>query len=393
MKMKNSKNSVLKKNNETSLFINYKPAELRKGKDWLIIYYAKNPISQKMERFRLRVPKLSNIKDREKTAKKMCDEINKRLQGDWLPYFESQETFYAKFQDCCDIFIKRAEIEVDRGNKRADTLRAYRSHISVINKFLQDKNYKVEFIFDFNKTFCVKYLDYLFFDRNCSNTTYNNHLGFLRNFSNWLIQQDYIKENPCKTIEQKAKQAKRRQVFPNDLKTKLKDYIEKNTFSFYVLMMTTYYCMIRRTELTKIKVIDVILFNNTIVVNSTVSKNKKSEIVSIPEPLSVLLAKHLQYANNDDYLFSDNNFLPGKKQLSPKKISDFWDKIRVKLELPKEYQFYSLKDTGITDLLEAGLPAIKVRNQARHYDIKITEMYTPRLQRADDDVVKSKVFF
>ena len=48
------------------------------------------------------------------------------------------------------------------------------------------------------------------------------------------------------------------------------------------------------------------------------------------------------------------------------------------LDLPSNIQWYSLKDTGITDLLKAGIPLIDVKNQARHYSIKMTESYIPK---------------
>ena len=65
-----------------------------------------------------------------------------------------------------------------------------------------------------------------------------------------------------------------------------------------------------------------------------------------------------------------------------------WDKVRKKYGFRKEVQFYSLKDTGITDMLNAGVPAIKVRDQARHSDLRITEIYTARNNSADE-VVKN----
>ena len=59
-------------------FIDFKPAELRIVKDWLIVYHAKNPISNKLERFRLRVPVLKNVKEQKNTARnKTSDEVVK----------------------------------------------------------------------------------------------------------------------------------------------------------------------------------------------------------------------------------------------------------------------------------------------------------------------------
>ena len=69
-----------------------------------------------------------------------------------------------------------------------------------------------------------------------------------------------------------------------------------------------------------------------------------------------------------------------------RKIQNNWDRLRKKLDFKKEYQFYSLKDTGITDLFLAGLPSLKIRNQARHSTVQITELYTPRNMGCDETI-------
>lgn len=52
------------------------------------------------------------------------------------------------------------------------------------------------------------------------------------------------------------------------------------------------------------------------------------------------------------------------------------------------------KDTGITDLISAGVPLLSVRDQARHQSIKQTDEYTPRnMIKADAFVKNSGVKF
>ena len=46
------------------------------------------------------------------------------------------------------------------------------------------------------------------------------------------------------------------------------------------------------------------------------------------------------------------------------------------LELPAQYKFYSLKDTGITDLIRANTDLLSVRDQARHHSLQMTDLYT-----------------
>lgn len=71
------KNNI--KNHESRnhlIFVDYKPAELHKGKEWRIEFYAKVPAKNEFKRFRKRVPPMDSSKEREKYAKKMIATIN-----------------------------------------------------------------------------------------------------------------------------------------------------------------------------------------------------------------------------------------------------------------------------------------------------------------------------
>ena len=68
--------------------------------------------------------------------------------------------------------------------------------------------------------------------------------------------------------------------------------------------------------------------------------------------------------------------------------------MRTKLNLPKNVHWYSLKDSGITDLLRAGVPLISVRDHARHFSSAQTDTYTPTdMRNADPNILKSTVKF
>ncbi len=61
--------------------------------------------------------------------------------------------------------------------------------------------------------------------------------------------------------------------------------------------------------------------------------------------------------------------------IAPTRIAETWLKMQADLNLPKEYQFYSLKDTWITEMLESGVPAKYVKELADHHSLEITEKY------------------
>ena len=375
-----------------TIFIDYKPAVLQKGvkENWLIVYYAKVPAQNEFKRFRKRVPPLSPTREREKYAKKMIATINQKLENGWSPFYEDNNVKYKSLEYCAELFLKMQEREVEEGVKRTDTLRSYKSFLDLFVKYLKDKKLMLKFVIEIDTYIIQNYLDFLFFEKKNSARTYNNHLKFLNTFFLWCKTKCFINANPIESIKPKAKPQKKREVLADEVKAKVRTLHDTN-FHFYVLCMLTYYCFIRRTELTKLKVGYVHLHGGYIVIDGENSKNRKTESVTIPDVFLPDLALHLSKAKNSDYLFSANDFKAGTKQLTPKKISYEWAKFRKAHKFDSKYQFYSLKDTGITDLLNSGIPAIKVRDQARHYDLKITESYTARNKFADE-MVKAATF-
>ena len=374
------------------IYVDYKPATLQKGhnNEWRVVFYAKIPTQNEFKRFRKRVPPLSPTREREKYAKKMIASINQKLDSGWSPFYEDNNVKYKSLQFCTDLFLKMQEREVQDGIKRPDTLRAYTSCLELFQKYITDKKIPLKFVIELDTNTLQNYLDYLYYDKKNSANTYNNHLRLLNIFLNWCKTKNFINVNPAESIKPKAKVQKKREVLAVDIKAKVKTLRETN-FHFYILCMLTYYCFIRRTELTKLKVSDVYLHGGYIVIDGTNSKNRKTESVTIPDVFLPDLAQHLTTANNSDYLFSADKFKAGPTPITPKKISDEWAKFRKLHKFDSKYQFYSLKDTGITDLLNSGIPAIKVRDQARHYDLKITESYTARNKFADE-MLKSATF-
>lgn len=384
--------SKLKKENSAKIFVDYKPAELRQNQDWIIVYYAKVPAKEEFKRFRSRVPKLNNKTERLRYAKKMVAAINSKLEHGWSPFYEEKSTQYKSYQDCVDTFLLVQEKEVKDGIKRQVSLNGYKSYLKMLGLFMKEKNRTVKFMIEIDNTFVHAFLDYLYLEKNYSPRTYNNYLQFLNTFFIWCRSKGYIKQNPAELIKPKPQQKKVREVLRTQEKEKLKE-LKRTNFNYYVLCMCTYYCFIRRTELTKLKVSDVNLKEGFITISGENSKNKKSDNVTIPNSLFPLLLKHLEGAKPDYYLFSKNNFESGKEQIPPKKVSDEWTKFRNKYKIEKKYQWYSLKDTGITDLLNSGVPSIKVRNQARHHDLKMTETYTQRNATFDATVKNADFHF
>jgi integrase/recombinase XerD len=389
--MPNSKNSSTR--NKCTAFIDYKPAELRTNKDWIIVYYAKHPINGALVMQRLRVPAMKNKAERLRHGKKIVLEINLKLVDGWSPYLEETGKNFKTFKEVIEEFLKHLKKQLKDGVMRADTLRTYNSNLNLLQQYFVEKSIKINFAVEINKKTCVNYLDWIYLDRNNSPRTRNNHLIFLKLFCSFLVSRGVLSENPTAGIQPMKLPPKTRQVFPEDVKNKIDTKLQSYNNGFHALCMTTYFCLIRNTELGKLKVSMVNLEESSIFLPKEISKNKKDEFITIPSQFLPILKNHIGKASLSDYLFSNDNFNVGTIQMPVRKIASAWEKIRDELKLEKKYQFYSLKDTGITDLLNSGIPAIKVRDQARHYDIKITELYTPRNKGCDAAIQDANVSF
>lgn len=374
-------------------FVDYKPAELKINKQWLVVYYTKHPITGELDRFRVTVPVMKNRAQRVIHGKEIALGINEKLKKGWLPYYsETGSNEFKTFEFCKAQFLEQTKKEIAKNSKRPDTLRTYTSNLNMISTYVREKKVKLNMVLEFNTSFVVNFLDYVFFERNNSARTHNNHLRFIATFVNYCKSRGYLKENFVSAITKKREDEKIRQILTPEIKNKLKDSKKENK-NYYTLCMATYFCFLRRTELTKLNVCDVNIEKNYIYISREKSKNRKDEHITIPTAYLEMIKAHVQNAKPDDYLFSNNNFATGKIQLNPKKVSDTWAKFRVQKNVETIYQFYSLKDTGITDLLNCGIPAIKVRDQARHYDLRITESYTARNKNCDEIVRNSNFEF
>ncbi|WP_341199787.1 tyrosine-type recombinase/integrase [Croceibacter atlanticus] len=370
-------------------FIDYVPAELKitPSNGWQVVFYVRIPGSSKMKRYRRRIKKIKGHNARNRYARRICENINRKLDCGWSPLRDgSAKNEFKLFKEVLGKFLDQAERRLNDKVLRSDTLRSYRSYAKMFLKWLDDTGRTQLLTIEFTKPLVIEFLDHIYFDKKRSPRTSNNYLAFLNQFGFFMVDHNFISDNPISKIPSRKTNKKKREVIPSDVLETIFEFQKEQNFSYYVLMLIVYCCFIRRTELTLLKVEHINLEGDTIFIPKEVAKNSKDAFVTIPRRLKKELAKHIDGANNKDYIFSSSEFKTGTSRLAPKKVSDEWTKTRNVLNFKKTYQFYSLKDTGITTMFLLNIPTIKIRDQARHHDIRVTETYTPRLSKSDDTI-------
>lgn len=114
--------------------------------------------------------------------------------------------------------------------------------------------------------------------------------------------------------------------------------------------------------------------NKMLKIPSFVAKNHNERVLALPDDIYDFLVKYKDL-NGDLYIFS-TGYNPGKQLIDTRASGRTWSVMRAALQLPMSYQFYSLKDTGITEMLEQGMPAKYVKELADHHSLEMTEKYT-----------------
>jgi integrase len=291
-----------------------------------------------------------------------------------------------------DAYRRDIAKKLQEGYIREKTARGYASMLNVMQKFNNEKPRPITYIYQFNLDFCNSFIDYIWLDKGSSGTTRDNYLVWLRSFSAFLYSKQYIQSDPTVSIKSlgKKKGKKTRTVISPENMKLLKEYCEIKNKHYLLACYIIYYCFIRPREMSYIKLEHISVKRGTIFIPDYSSKNKKDGIVTLPDKVLKLMVELDIFKYPSSYYLFGKGMLPCENRHSDKQIRDYWSNhIRKDLNFPKNYKFYSLKDTGITDLIRSNKDLISVRDQARHYSLVMTDIYTPKDIMEANELIKS----
>jgi site-specific recombinase XerD len=209
--------------------------------------------------------------------------LNIRLSTGWNPFFSDEDArLYTFISVVCEKYLKEKGKEL-----RPDSIRVYSSFLKIFQEWINKFANNIEYCSMFNKLTAVKFMDYMYSEKNLSARSYNNFLKLGRSFFNWAKEKSYVKENPFELIKTKPKQQKIRKIIPHDYRETITNYLlsfsdDKN---YLLILKLIYGALMRPSEIRKIKIENVDLQNRTIVVPPEVSKNKKQRFIPLTDDI------------------------------------------------------------------------------------------------------------
>jgi integrase len=220
----------------------------------------------------------------------------------------------------------------------------------------------------------ITFLDYT--KNTCNNLTRNNYLTWLKAIFGSMVKRGYLPKNPAQGIKKITQQQTRTiAISPEHLKEIIQLIKEQDTET-YIFCLFIFYTFVRPIELRRIKVGQVNLEQNKMVIYGNQSKNKKTEYVMIPDPLKrILVETKFLERNPDEPLFSDHRDL----QYSRNKYSTLFSRVVKENGFPKEYTLYCLKHTGVVEYYKKGCGIKFIKEQCRHSNLAMTDKYLKSL--------------
>lgn len=357
------------------------------GKDCVTIsFYAWDPDIGELRRKRIKLTRelrpIIGKRAQKEYVSGVCDRIRDELKAGWNPWIQSSDSLvFTSWDEVNERYKAYLCKQLNENNMRAESVTSYLSKQRVLRRWVEKERKNVRYAYQFDKRLVDAFLDYIFLDKDNSIQTRNNYLSWVKSFSSWLLSKSFIEQDPTLGIlGMKVRQRrKNRDVIPDDVLQRIHDYLQEHNRHYLLACYLLHYMFVRPHEIAQLKIEDFSLKHKTLLIHGDVAKNWKDATVTLPmHVIHLMLDLDIFKSPGNYYLFSDD-FRPGKDFRSEKCFRDYWIRtLRKDLQFSERYKFYSLKDTGITNMLRANTDVLSVRDQARHSSILITDMYTPK---------------
>jgi len=358
----------------------YLPPVLREGKETYVEFYALYPPTGKLRRKRIKLNRIQNKSERRKYGRKLCAEISAKLICGWNPFYEAiAPRACISARDAVNSFLTSKQKTCEPAS-----MASYRSMAKLFLDWLNIRGHQDTMpIAGFTEDMAKSIMLSIEQNPKVSYRTYGNRLRYHRILFAWLKENGYVAENPFQNFKwnkRKAASQKIRRMLSSEEKHLLLKHLEDNGYhTFLAMCLICYYCFMRDKEICLLRVGDIDLKRQFIRVSGEIAKNDHASLRTIPDVLLPYLKRLRLDAPADHYLFADGEhyeFTPGKKAATTKTVYKFWAyHVRKPLGWGTDLSFYSLKETGITDITSAGVPLNFVQGQADHSNISITSVY------------------
>ena len=356
------------------------PPVYHKGKENYVDFYAFDPSLGRMRRKKIMLDHMKSQRSRNSYARTLVEELTQKLIRGWNPWVELKAgAQFTTWKEVCTLYRQYVKKLHNDSAFREETMRDYLSRLGILESWEGMEKYHVFYPYQLDEYVMSQFMDYLLIERNNAPLTYNNYLSWLHSFFKWMKARRYIHDDPTEGLERiKRRQGKNRTTIPDNVLKEIRGYLEKKNKHYLLACYILHYMFVRPHEMSLLRIRDFQVEKKTLILHGEQTKNHNDAVLTLPDHIVRLMLELNIFDRPGHYFLFSDKCRPGEQWRDSKQFRDYWNHhVRKDLKLPAEYKFYSLKDTGITNMLRSNTDPISVRDQARHSSLLITNTYTP----------------
>ena len=373
------------------------------SKKWYVLFYCRNPRTNRFERQRLMqgINSHHTLKGRYAAGEKMLNHWKDKLLQGWTPLtdeniiyddnleFQTYVKNYRQLKSKNGTFRYFASKYMDWiKNKLEDgSLATHRSKLRLFDAWLEGYDLNTVDVSAIDNKVMVKFFTFIIEERKLSKVSISKYRQILGQVFTFVKKERKHFLNPCFDLPETSRinDNTPQPIQELDIEILKNAIIEKDP-QLWMACCFEYYCFIRPgKELRLLKIGDIDFGRGSVRINSVNSKTVERQI-GIPSQFLADLKTEYKLGDFDksDYVFSKNG-LPGATHLGKNNLRYRFAKIRTDLGMPEMYKFYSWKHTGNVRAEESGISLRELQIQNGHTSYATTENYMKNKKRTSSE--------
>jgi len=364
--------------------------------DWYVYFSVCNPETGKMvpQKIYKGFSDLPTLAKKRAWGTSLVNELTEKLKAGWTPLDDRERIIYSDQTEYHNLTVRfKTTLSTSKNTRyfiseylltrktglKPKSYSTYQSKLRIYAEWLDKSRFGDYDVSAIDNKIILMFFDFLIMESKLDKLTIEKYEQILRDYYNFLKKKGKVSVNPVIDIVKppKSKDMAARPINDSDMK-ELLTVIKDSNPQLYLACMFQYYLAIRPgQELRLLKVKDIDIYNNRVVVIDETAKTSRRTI-DMPMALAELCNTYqIHHYHPDNYIFGQNG-IPGPAPLGHNTMRNRFNKFRDDLKFPKIYKYYSMKHTGGGKLLDAGLSLEEIRDHFGHRSIETTDHYVKR---------------
>ena len=141
------------------------PVYRENGAGAYVEFNAFDPETGKLRRKTIKINRINGLCRRRKYAKEVIARLNEQLQHGWNPWIAKDTSNLITFEEGLNRYVTHIEKMMSDGLYRKETYSGYKSYVKMLKEYIDTKK-PIYYMYQFDRKFCVDFLDWVFIERN-----------------------------------------------------------------------------------------------------------------------------------------------------------------------------------------------------------------------------------